>query len=286
MESLKAQKKVRKGSKRVQMAPEEVGNTDPQPLPLKSPKKTRSSSKKHWCFTFHEWNDKDIIKWKGLLNRYCVKWIFGDEVGKSGETPHLQGYMELKIKQRLTSLKKWFNKCHWEPTNNIDASIEYCQKEARNIYSNFDVSVDLFEFPIWYDWQVDIIDLVKIPANNRTVHWYWKEEGNVGKSTLCRYLVMIENALIIQGKSSDIFHQIAKRCEMAIKMDIVIIDIPRCSYGSVSYSAIECIKNGLIMSGKYEGGQFVFKSPHLIIFANEPPEESKLSEDRWHIVEI
>ncbi len=277
---------VQKCAKVCQSVPGKVGNTEVQPSSSTSLKKTKVNAKKHWCFTFHNWNDKDIIKWKGLLNKYCAKWIFGDEVGKSGETPHLQGYMELNKKMRLTSLKKWFNKCHWEATNNIDASIEYCQKECREVYSNFNVSVDLFEFPIWYDWQMDIINLLKIPANNRTVHWYWRDKGNAGKSTLSRYLVMIENALIIQGKSSDIFHQIAKRCEMGIKMDIVIIDIPRCHYGSVSYSAIECIKNGLIMSGKYEGGQFVFKSPHLIVFANEPPDESKLSVDRWHIVEI
>jgi len=49
---------------------------------------------------------------------------------------------------------------------------------------------------------------------------------------------------------------------------------------------LESIKNGLFFSGKYESTQVVMNSPHLIIFANEPPDKSKMSADRWHIVRI
>jgi hypothetical protein len=54
----------------------------------------------------------------------------------------------------------------------------------------------------------------------------------------------------------------------------------------VNYGAIEQIKNGLLFSGKYEGGQCVFNQPHVIVFANAEPKEEQMSMDRWDIREI
>ena len=44
---------------------------------------------------------------------------------------------------------------------------------------------------------------------------------------------------------------------------------------------MEAIKNGCFFSGKYESGMVRFNSPHILVFANEPPERTKLSQDRW-----
>ena len=49
---------------------------------------------------------------------------------------------------------------------------------------------------------------------------------------------------------------------------------------------LEQIKNGMIYSGKYEGGQCLFESPHIVIFANSKPEIENMSIDRWNIKEI
>ena len=67
---------------------------------------------------------------------------------------------------------------------------------------------------------------------------------------------------------------------------VIVIDVPRDNGNTVSYKAIEQIKNGMICNTKYETGMKLFNSPHIIIFANMPPEEHKLSADRWKIFEI
>lgn len=64
---------------------------------------------------------------------------------------------------------------------------------------------------------------------------------------------------------------------------IIICDIPRTNLEYINYGAIESIKNGMIYSGKYEGGQCIFDNPHVVVFANELPDGSKMSRDRWRI---
>ncbi len=100
--------------------------------------------------------------------------------------------------------------------------------------------------------------------------------------------MQVENTLIVDGRKNDIFHQIAKRKEadIPIAIPLIIIDIPRSAFNNMSYSAIESIKNGLVSSGKYEGGQYTFKSPHVYIFANSKPDENKFSDDRWRVKEV
>ncbi len=67
----------------------------------------------------------------------------------------------------------------------------------------------------------------------------------------------------------------------------IIWDIPRSSKGNVSYATLEAVKNGLICNTKYETGVKVFNPPHVIVFANFPPDdESQLSADRWHIISL
>jgi len=39
-------------------------------------------------------------------------------------------------------------------------------------------------------------------------------------------------------------------------------------------------------SGKYEGGMICGNCPHVLIFANEPRDTSKLAHDRWVIEEL
>ncbi len=239
-----------------------------------------------WFFTLNNFNKTDVLHLKMRFNKMCKWWIFEEEKGKEG-TPHLQGNISLKVKLRLTSIVKWDKRIHWEPTRNVEASIEYCQKETK-IYTNLDMDkFNEYDEVEWKSWQQTIIDEIDKPCDNdRTINWIWDSKGNTGKSFLTKYLMKVENALVVDGKKTDIFHQIAKRKEDGISIDIVLIDVPRASFNNISYSAIECIKNGIISSGKYEGGQYTFNSPHVYIFANREPDRSKFSLDRWKIKEL
>ncbi len=253
----------------------------------------RPSQLYQWFFTLNNFTKSDIIHLKLRFNEMCKWWIFEEETGKDG-TPHLQGNMSLKIKLRFTSITKWDKRIHWEPTRNVEASVKYCQKETK-IYTNIELEdFDEYNEIKWKCWQQTIIDEVEKPCeDSRKINWIYDKKGNTGKSYLTKYLAKVENALVVDGKKGDIFYQLAKRLEIKapnklvkLKIGTVIIDIPRAGFNQISYNAIECIKNGFISSGKYEGGQYSFKIPHVYVFANFKPDKSKFSKDRWNIVRI
>ena len=64
----------------------------------------------NWCFTLNNWNDQEYQR---LLEEPSYYTVIGKEKGKE-ETPHLQGYIQLKSKKRLTALKKVCARAHWE----------------------------------------------------------------------------------------------------------------------------------------------------------------------------
>ena len=51
----------------------------------------------------------------------------------------------------------------------------------------------------------------------------------------------------------------------------------------MNYGVLEKLKDGLLYSGKYEGGVCVLDNLHVICFANEAPLAGVVSSDRWDI---
>jgi len=78
-------------------------------------------------------------------------------------------------------------------------------------------------------------------------------------------------------------HQIVKS---SFDPAVVVINLSRQAEGAFSYASVEAIKDGLTFSGKYEGGHRLFPTPHIVIFSNWWPDETKLSADRWDIREL
>lgn len=83
---------------------------------------------KHWCYTLN--NPVPLVDVLDSEMPVSVYHIVGKETGESG-TPHLQGYIVLVDKARLTRLKKWMPRAHWEVSRGtpLEAS-EYCKKEG------------------------------------------------------------------------------------------------------------------------------------------------------------
>lgn len=134
-----------------------------------------------------------------------------------------------------------------------------------------------------YPWQNDIIDTFVGTADRRTIHWYWSEGGNVGKSTFGTYLAVMHDALIIEtGKKNDINYIFSKN-----PAKIVVIDIVRATgEGEINhiYGIAESLKNGRLMISKYDSDTIFFQPPHILFLANFAPDRSKWSDDR--LVEV
>lgn len=136
------------------------------------------------------------------------------------------------------------------------------------------------ELPEPYPWQEAVINMVNEEPNSREILWVYDNVGNTGKTHLCRYLVDHKGAFYTtNGKGADISYAYQGQ-------GIVCFDFSRDTEERVNYSIIEQIKNGILFSPKYESGQKRFNHPHIIVMANFMPDRSKLSADRWVIIEI
>nr|WAE42994.1 MAG: replication associated protein [Cressdnaviricota sp.] len=243
---------------------------------------------KNICITINNHTLEQKSKLLDFFKTNCDKYIAGEEIGNEG-THHIQGAFVLTKKDRFSSIFKrlGFN-CHLEKMKgNWKQQISYCSKENK-VFANYSIDsddqpLDCLKEEQLFNWQKDILTLIKTKPNNRTINWFWEDTGNVGKTEFTRYLGINHNACIIQkGKYADIMNHVF----MTKNIQIFIVDIPRCVGNKVSYDALESIKSGIIFNSKYETGQKFINSPHIIVFSNEPPDESRLSADRWNIVNI
>lgn len=258
----------------------ELGNTNNQLLAPLTYDRNRSL---FWVFTYNNYIMGQMGQFTQLLELECEWYVFQEEIGASG-TPHLQGTLKLKNRKRLSELKKLFGPTiHWEITKSVPASIEYAKKAETRAGKIFSKGIKIPE-PLDIDepwgWQLEIMDVIQQKPDKRTIWWLWEPNGNVGKTSFCKYLCVKHDALMLSGKSSDMFHMLSK---FENKRKLIIVDVPRSSQDFINYGALESIKNGLIFSGKYEGAQIIFNCPHLICFSNQKPDETKMSNDRWKI---
>jgi hypothetical protein len=244
------------------------------------------NAKYKYDFVINHWNEQELQNAITSMKLIAKKCILAKEVGEVSGVPHIQGYVSLKKKERMTGLSKYpgLERASWRPCRNEKALIDYCLKDG-NIAFEMGIPKKVEDPMIGLElkpWQIEICELVKTKPDKRTIHWYWESTGCVGKTTLAKHLAL-QGALVVSGKASDIKCAIAK---MTIKPEIVIFCCPRNSEGYMSYDALEQVKDGMFFSGKYESEMVLFNNPHVIVFANFKPDEAKLSIDRWKIVNL
>lgn len=244
-----------------------------------------------WCFTFNNYNGiRDITDLKIKFNKLCNKYIFQEETGENG-TPHLQGSIHLKKRARLTEMKKINESIHWEATKNVEAADKYaCKEETRTgeIYTHEKRDAFVRTKSKFDDMKPrkELLDIVSVEPDNRTINWIWSEEGGVGKTSTVAWMEHNFNGVCVaNGKGTDIKNSIIAHLEHS-PLEILVINVPRTNEAHVSYAAIEEIKDGLIYSGKYEGGFANIEHPHVIVISNFYPEKWRLSEDRWNIINL
>lgn len=254
-----------------------------------------------WFFTFNNYNSQDIEDMVKYFNISSKEYLFQEEIGKEG-TPHLQGFVNLVEKCRYDSIPL-SKKIHWEKRKgSTKQNIVYCTKidtSVGRVYTNMDLSkYQLFEKllpgiegePL--PWQKKILEIISGPRHRRKIYWIVDKFGGQGKSALCRHISILNpgKTILLSGKGADLKYgvvtHLAKNPGNPGALQIAMFDFPRTLEGFVSYSGIEEIKNGHFFSGKYEGCEVLFNPPHLLCFSNFDPDLSKLSKDRWEIIQL
>ena len=268
-----------------------------QPTQADSPhRNTKTSRSRVWCLTINNYSNE---LYKDMMEEFPIdsetQAVLGKEIGEQG-TKHLQCCIKYKSQRTFNSMKNKYPTAHIEICKNWDASVIYCKKEG-SFYTNIvpvktmltiqeNYMRETFDDVKWYPWQQNILDILKTKPNRRTIHWFWESEGNKGKSFLSEFLFLSEKALIINGKTNDIFNAVKTYIDVNKEYPSIIIgDIPRDNREYITYGTLEKLKDGVFNSGKYEGGQIWLPPLHLICLANFEPSQTKISKDRWNIIE-
>lgn len=133
------------------------------------------------------------------------------------------------------------------------------------------------------DWQVDLQAILDEPCvNDRKINFYIDEHGGKGKSWFCRWY----------------FTQHPMRCQlmhpcgyakMAYAFDptksVFLFNVSRTGIEYLQYRFLEDLKDRLVFSTKYNSTMKVLTNiPHVVVFANEMPDYSKMSYDRYNVI--
>lgn len=134
-------------------------------------------------------------------------------------------------------------------------------------------------------WQLEVCNTIQQEeAHQRRIHFVVDPEGASGKSWVCRW------ALSKFPDKVQCF-KIGKRDDIAFAIDetksIFLFDVPRGEMMYLQYSVLESMKDQVIFSPKYESAsKHLMKCPHVIVFCNEDPDLTKLTEDRYNIINV
>jgi len=245
-----------------------------------SPATKSISPAKRWCFTLNNYTIEDVSAIQHACQRYARYAICGRELGAGG-TLHLQGYIEFIKKDRPINSKYALTKrIHWERAKGSRSqNQDYCRKEGQwwEYPKKYNISIQL------YAWQKELLSVLSKKPDDRSIYWIWEEKGCAGKTVFQKYLFVQSKwrIVVLSGKCADMKHGIVKFKQDTNQLpELVIVNIPKCNGNHMSIAALESIKDMFFYSGKYEGGMVCGPNPHVMVFANEPPEYGILSKDR------
>lgn len=151
-------------------------------------------------------------------------------------------------------------------------------KTCRNAYNQPDPTT----FIPNSTWQRDLSAKLIGPPDSRKIEWYFDAIGNNGKSYFSinwRGSDGRRGFTINGGKHSDVIYAYEFQ-------EVIFFDLCRDCEERAPYALMESFKNGFLFNSKYNSQSLYFKTPHVIVFSNFYPDKSKLSEDRWEIIEL
>lgn len=269
-------------SKSMEQMEQPVGNTE---RPARAPKKSR-----HWFFTLNNPMEVplDHSQMEQLLHSLGpTKFVFQLEEGDS-KTPHYQGCVS--VKNPIAMPRNLCPQIHWETTRDWSKASAYCMKDEGRLAGpwvhNVDIARPIKVIETLKPWQEQVKELIDEDPDDRKIHWFWESTGNAGKTAMAKYICKNYNALFLSGKASDAKYAVSEWLEKNGELRVAVFGFTRSVEDYVSYQALEEIKDGLFFNGKYEAKMCIFNSPHVIVFANFPPDQSKLSADRWYVENI
>lgn len=131
-----------------------------------------------------------------------------------------------------------------------------------------------------HEWQQELLFKLDEEPDDRTIQFIVDQTGNNGKTWFAHwYASKNDNCQVLcPGKRADMAYI------LRTDIRVLILDAPRSKQGEyIQYDFLEDVKNGYVFCSKYESSIKTLKNIHLVVLMNEPPDLTKLSNDRFDI---
>ena len=131
-------------------------------------------------------------------------------------------------------------------------------------------------------WQATLIEIIRGEPDPRRIHVIVDPTGGAGKSTFATYLraTFDKVQVLSPGRHSDLSYLLDEETR------ILIMDCPRSTSERIPWCLCESIKNGYVQSTKYTPVIKELDPVHVLVFTNDHPDETQLSQDRWDITVV
>lgn len=133
-------------------------------------------------------------------------------------------------------------------------------------------------------WQQDLEGDLDEVADDRKIRFYVDVEGGKGKTWFQQwYLSKFPQKVQVLsiGKRDDIAHSID------VTKSIFFFNVPRTGMEYLQYTILEQLKDQMVFSPKYNSTTKILrKKPWVIVFCNEDPDYSKMSDDRYEVINL
>lgn len=133
-------------------------------------------------------------------------------------------------------------------------------------------------------WQQDLKSRLEEPPDRRKIIFVVDEQGNSGKSWFAHsYARQVGDSVqvLLPGRKVDMAYALKPG------LRVLFLDAPRSKQGEfIQYDFLEDLKNGYVFSTKYESRIKTYEPLHVVVNMNEPPDRTKLSEDRFVVINI
>ncbi len=261
----------------------------------------------HFAITLFS-EDLNATDFQASIEFYATDYTFQVERGEETKKRHFQGVIYIKKRCRKTAVLNHLAQSLEEdgvPRTAITVSCltggkrsaamkRYCTKTKTRIEGPFSnkkiyMGADLncvTETPTQV--QKLVLAVLETKADDRTINYFWDTKGNIGKSKLTKYLAYNKMAKTIKVTTAD---RLASAICQAGAQPAYVVDIPRTVDTTKSitgvFEVLESLKNGHVVNNMYGKDNTLFMaSPHVIVFANYPPDKSRMSQDRWKVTNL
>lgn len=241
--------------------------------------------------TAPKWWDFTIPKGKMSINDVISmferakadKYVIGEEVGSLTGYEHYQCKGHFRKPYTMNELEKIFGPCHKEPS--IVKDFSYCEKEGK-FYRSWQGALAKYHDIDLRDWQGEVVAEL-CEQNEREITVILDRNGNKGKSWLAKHLVVKYNYAYVPAMPNFEDYMFMAMAHPNAKG--FIFDIPRADNSQqekAMWCAMETIKNGYLYDKRYSFQEKWIEPPKMLVFTNDKPPKTMLSEDRWRIFEI